>query len=108
MDWKSPAQTRTCVVKEGVQKSAVLEKGSHRGDVFKVAVDERGVDERDGLELHPDESGETGGEGWRHGKRLTPNYPFISMSQKHDATRLKLKLTASTISNQPLLRALLH
>lgn len=39
-------------------------------------------------------------------KRLIPNYPFISMEQNCDATRLKL--TASTIPNQPLLRALLY
>lgn len=100
MDWKS-RERRTCVVKERVQNGAVLEKGSHRGDVFEVAVDERRVDERDGLELHPDEPGETkdGGEGRRHRKKIdSKTLPLFLWNRNRDATRLTLKLTASTIS----------
>lgn len=45
----------TGVVKERVDKGAVFEEGADGGDVFEVAVEERRVDERDGLELHADE-----------------------------------------------------
>lgn len=45
----------TRVVEEGVDEGAVSEGGSHGGDVLKVTVDERRVDERDRLELHTDE-----------------------------------------------------
>lgn len=62
---KRPSQRRTCVVKKRVHNGAVLERGPHRGDIFKVAVEERGIDERDRLELHTDEPGETGDGGGR-------------------------------------------
>lgn len=45
----------TCVVKEGVYKGTVPEKGSYWGDIFKVAVEKRWVDERDCLKPHTDE-----------------------------------------------------
>lgn len=45
----------TRVVKEGVHKGAVFKEGANRGDIFKVTVEERRVDECDGLELHTDE-----------------------------------------------------
>lgn len=49
--------TLTGVVEEGVDEGAVVEGGAHGGDVLEVAVEERRVDERDGLELHGDEPG---------------------------------------------------
>lgn len=44
----------TRVVKEGIYKGAVLEDGSDRGDIFKIAVEERRVNECDSFELHTD------------------------------------------------------
>lgn len=58
---------RTCVVKKRVHDGAVFEERPHRGDVLEVAVDERGIDERHRLELHPDEPG-TETEEERHGR----------------------------------------
>lgn len=49
--------TLTRVVEEGVDEGAVFEGGTHGGDILKVAVEERRVDERDGFELHADEPG---------------------------------------------------
>lgn len=50
-------QRLTRVVKERVQKSAIFEKGSNGWDIFKIAVEERWVDERDRFELHTDKPG---------------------------------------------------
>lgn len=59
MEKRRLSQRRTGVVKKGVYNGAVFERGSHWGDIFKVAVEERRIDERDRLELHTDEPGET-------------------------------------------------
>lgn len=47
----------TRVVKEGVDKATVFEVGSYWGDILKIAVDERGVDESDRFEPHTDKPG---------------------------------------------------
>ena len=58
----------TGVVKERVDKGAVFEEGADGGDVFEIAVEERRVDERDGLELHADEP-----EKWKYTRRIKTN-----------------------------------
>ena len=59
--WKEKPQCEeepcrlTGVVKERVDKGAVFKEGADGGDVFKIAVEERRVNERDSFELHADE-----------------------------------------------------
>lgn len=42
----------TCIEEESSDESTVAEEGAHRGDILKVAITKRGVNECDGLHFH--------------------------------------------------------